>query len=240
MYGAKLGADSKLSGRRIGSGLFRQVIIQNLLIFKTNNSSVTLYANNTESGDNAGKACSSETKIVAQLAECYNSTWIYYSIDGCDIPSRLPSSSLTLDTSPQPTLAGPATASRTNPPSVNKPASNTGIIVGGIVGGVSVFAIIFFVALYYMRRRFHQKHDPPIPPRFELSHEQSALAELAYAEKPPKTELYAHEPATEMGRNSVYVPPVELPGDAVVGNDKKGMNPLIKVHFSEGNNEKAP
>jgi hypothetical protein len=48
-------------------------------------------------------------------------------------------------------------------------------------------------------------------------------------DRPARTELWGHEAATEIGRNSVYVPPVELPGDAIE-RDKKGINRMIKIH----------
>jgi len=81
----------------------------------------------------------------------------------------------------------------------------------------------------------------PPPPSYELSiehmrQEAAANTRLRDSEKPltrgrpVRTELWGHEAAAEMGRNSTYVPPVELPGDAVVGEDKKGINRLVKIH----------
>ena len=48
--------------------------------------------------------------------------------------------------------------------------------------------------------------------------------------RPVRPELWGHEAAAEIGRNSTFIPPAELPGDAVVEQDKKGINRLVKVH----------
>lgn len=44
-----------------------------------------------------------------------------------------------------------------------------------------------------------------------------------------KIELHAHVAAAEMGRNSGYWPPAELPGDMLVNDDKKGMGTVVKI-----------
>lgn len=174
---------------------------------------MTIYGSNSESG----QECSSETKKVAQLASCYNSTWVYYSIDGCDFPSTLPSSS------------AKSTPSATSTPTATpKPAGaarpSTGVIVGGIVGGVSAFCIVFVVAIFFFHRRHRSRKILP-PPSYELS-EDGQVRELSpiYPEKMAKIELYAHEThheVAELGPQSNYIPPVELP-DNVAAETKKG------------------
>jgi hypothetical protein len=181
----------------------------------SNGNPVTIYGNNSD----PSMPCSSEIKIVAQLAQCYNSSWVYYSIDGCDIPSTLPTSSALSE----------ATASATSTPSAAVRPS-TGVIVGGIVGGVSAFGLVFVFAMYFLRRHY-RSHRPPPPPLHELS-EDRALGELPpkYPEKVANIELYAHDVA-ELGRQSVYVEPVELPDNVATNTDKKEVNPLIQVHY---------
>ena len=163
--------------------------------------------------------CSSEAKIVAQLAQCYNSSWVYYSIDGCDIPSTLPASSALPE----------ATSSATPAPTANARPS-TGVLVGGIIGGVSAFALVFISAMYFLRRHYRSR-QPPLPPSHELPGDK-ALIELSptYPEKVANIELYGHD-AAELGRHSTHVPPVELPGDLAADIDKKGIKPLIPVHY---------
>ncbi|ORY19165.1 hypothetical protein BCR34DRAFT_582354 [Clohesyomyces aquaticus] len=154
--------------------------------------SVTIYGPD----DDTGLACSSPTKIIAELASCYNTSWVYYSIDGCDPPGKTPS--------PTPTSSS---ASKQNG------TTNIGAIVGGIVGGVvGVALVIIIIFLCYRQRRVPPRKDtPPPPPRYELPN--AAINEMQQTEKTKHTELYAHEAAVEMGRNSAFVPPAELAGD---------------------------
>jgi hypothetical protein len=71
----------------------------------------------------------------------------------------------------------------------------------------------------------------PDPPTYELSNDR-ALLEATSGEKAVQTELWAHDGAQEIGRNSVHVPPVELEGNSAGGEDKKNINPLIKIHMA--------
>lgn len=168
--------------------------------------------------DSGPLQCSSDLKIVADFATCYNSSWIYFSIDGCFSPS---SSSIVLPT-----------ASESSKASSAQKTSHTGIIVGGIVGGVSLFAVVFGVVLFCLRRR--AKPLPP-PPSHELPNDRGLLeaygARLAYPEKLARSEMWGQDAAMEIGRNSLYTPPAELPGDSIQQDDKKGINPLIKIHM---------
>ena len=91
-----------------------------------------------------------------------------------------------------------------------------------------MFALLFGIALFCLRRRTGKPLPPP--PSYELSNDH-ARVELSYPEKTRQMELYGHEAAIELGRNSAHVPPVELPGDAMVGGDKKGLNPIMKIHM---------
>ena len=81
-----------------------------------------------------------------------------------------------------------------------------------------------------MRRRY-KKQAAALPPSYEFS-EQMSLHELSPPEKTANVELYAHEVPLEMGRSSIDVAPVELPGEAFADEDKKGPQPTIKVHLA--------
>jgi hypothetical protein len=176
----------------------------------------------------------------------YNSSWVYYSVDGCLPPSSssviLPTSTPTSNISSLSTSTSSATVnSSANPNAGSEPKTNyTGIIVGGIVAGVTVVAIVFGVALFHLHRSHRRKKKSfPQPPSYELSIEHMRQEAAANSrrdtekpmarERPTRTELWGHEAATEIGRNSIYVPPVELPGDAIE-RDKKGLNRMIKIH----------
>ncbi|KAF2865833.1 hypothetical protein BDV95DRAFT_599521 [Massariosphaeria phaeospora] len=179
---------------------------------------VTLYG-----PDETFQPCSSSIKIVGQIATCYNSSWAYFSIDGCRNPNLpITPSSLTTST-PTPT----STSTSTSTPLDNN-SNHTGVIVGGFVGGVAAIAFAFTAAFLILRRRMRRCIKPlPSLPTYELSGERGLL-EITYPGKVARTEQKA---AFEMGRNSVYVPPVELQGDTLVGHDKKGMNSLTRIHL---------
>ncbi|KAK7527977.1 uncharacterized protein IWZ02DRAFT_141876 [Phyllosticta citriasiana] len=97
---------------------------------------VTIYDNNTSQGP-----CSPVVLQVADIAHCYNTTWAYYSIDGCTAPS---SSSFSFS-SPTPSASGRARR--------RKKKHHTGAIVGGVVGGIAGGAVIASLALFLLRRR---------------------------------------------------------------------------------------
>ncbi|KAK8156507.1 hypothetical protein IWX90DRAFT_100890 [Phyllosticta citrichinensis] len=96
---------------------------------------VTIYDNNTSEGP-----CSPVVLQVADLARCYNTTWTYYSIDGCTAPSSSTSSS-----SPTPSASGRARR--------KKKHHHTGAIVGGVVGGLAGGAAVASLASFLLRRR---------------------------------------------------------------------------------------
>lgn len=110
------------------------------------------------------------------------------------------------------------------------------------MAGVSVVAIIFGLVLFFLcRKRRRNMKALPQPPSYELSMEHTRLEAEANAagmrqekqsgpEREPRTELWGHDAAAEIGRNSLYIPPAELPGDAVVRDDKKGLAPLVKAN----------
>lgn len=106
---------------------------------------VTIYEKDTTSDICSG------TAIVAELAQCYNTTYVYYSIDMCTTPS---SSSSISSTSSATTSSGAATTTITassTPTASHK--TNTGAIAGGIVGGVLAVAAVLLGLFLYMRRK---------------------------------------------------------------------------------------
>lgn len=106
---------------------------------------VTIYEKDTTSDICSGFA------IVAELATCYNTTYVYYSIDMCTTPS---SSSSVSTISSATTSSGAATTTITasSTPS-SSPKTNTGAIAGGIVGGVVAVVAIVLGLFLYMRRK---------------------------------------------------------------------------------------
>ncbi|PSN75307.1 hypothetical protein BS50DRAFT_671492 [Corynespora cassiicola Philippines] len=183
---------------------------------------VTLYGPNTNE-----LTCSADIKIVAEKAACYNSSWVYYSIDNCLPPSSTTVKLPTLT----PTNISPSDTPQNTDGTSPQPSSSTGVIVGGVVGGVSSLVIIGLVALLFVRRRRkHLQSAPPTPPpKYELSSEQ-AVYEARYRERARQEELWSADAVTEIGRNSLYIPPAELAGDAVLGEDKKGLKPILGAH----------
>ncbi|KAK7189027.1 hypothetical protein DPSP01_004135 [Paraphaeosphaeria sporulosa] len=209
---------------------------------------VTLYGPN----DDSGQACSSPVKIVGELAACYNSSWIYYSVDNCFKPNSVSSSALVLPTvaaspsstlssssstsSPSPTSSASSSKSTTTPPPTkNTDTSHTPAIIGAIIGSVAICAALIALLVFCLHQRKSQPGKPlPHPPSYELSQER-ALSEMARSSIVPPTrtvqkEMWASEAAVEMGRNS-YAPPVELPA-ASWGEDKKRGSALIHVHLA--------
>ncbi|KAF1928217.1 uncharacterized protein M421DRAFT_5285 [Didymella exigua CBS 183.55] len=103
---------------------------------------VTLY------GENEGPlVCSSAIKIVGHLATCYDSSWVYYSIDGC-LP---PTSSSAKVPSTKPTAIGPpATKSASATP---EPNDHTEVIIGFSVAGLSCVILSLTGALLIRIKR---------------------------------------------------------------------------------------
>ena len=150
---------------------------------------VTIYANDTI----AGEPCSAVVLQFASIATCYNSSWVYYSIDAC-IP---PSSSSSASSSP--------TSSSTPQ---NHHSNHTGAIVGGVVGGIAGVAILVGIAIFlFVRRRRQQRQQPNKPQEMPDTHVPEMYAKAVGPELP------APQGIAELGRNSQYITAAELPGD---------------------------
>ncbi|GAW15720.1 hypothetical protein ANO14919_051390 [Xylariales sp. No.14919] len=120
---------------------------------------VTIYGNDAED-----PICSATNNTVAETTVCYNSTWSYFSVDGC---SPLAStSSASTSTSTTSILSTTSTTTSTETP---KPASNgtdVGAIVGGTISGVFVVAVLAGAAFYFFWfRPKHQRQLAELPSR---------------------------------------------------------------------------
>lgn len=171
---------------------------------------VTLY------GENEGPLmCSSATKIIGHLATCYDSSWVYYSIDGC-----LPPASSSKVSSMKPTATGSSAtkiASATPEQEVH-----TGVIVGSTVAGVSCVILSLTGALIIVHRR---RKALSADRKFELSEDQARAESDAAAEKKHARELWADHAAVEIGRNSRFEGMMREP------RPMRGVNPMVQVHF---------
>jgi len=156
--------------------------------------------------------CSSTVLQFTSIGDCHNSSFVYYSIDACTPPSEISSSSRSATPSATPSTSPSSTPS---PSVASKPRkSNTGVIAGGVVGGVCGLALIA-AAVFLLLRRTKKPGQPPEAPvdeRREVDG-RSAMAEMPH--QGPKHEMDSKNIAPqELGdKKSVDLPPVELPGD---------------------------
>ncbi|KAI0097870.1 hypothetical protein GGR51DRAFT_566192 [Nemania sp. FL0031] len=139
--------------------------------------SATIYGSDAEDS-----ICSATNNSLAEPSTCYNSTWIYFSVDDCSDDSSISTfsttstsilatsiASTTLGTSSSSTLAtavipitsgtssttSTASASTTAAPSSN--GVNIGAVVGGTISAVFVVAAIGGTAFYFFW--FRPKHQ---------------------------------------------------------------------------------
>ncbi|KAF3039880.1 hypothetical protein E8E12_002995 [Didymella heteroderae] len=141
-----------------------------------------------------------------QLGQCWNSTFVYYSIDMCDLPSSSSTPSSKDTTSNAPT---------------------TGTLVGAILGGLAGGALLLGFALWVLARKKRARKA-----RDAAAAEQSRDRDHAYAEvetNPYRTEMDASYQRHEMEQGmiaykhaaaEVATPPVEL-GGFEVGRDAR-------------------
>ncbi|KAJ9132069.1 hypothetical protein NKR23_g11428 [Pleurostoma richardsiae] len=161
---------------------------------------VTLYGANTDSDP-----CSAVVLDIASLGTCYNTSWQYYSIDGCTMPSLVPTTSAV---NPLPTSDTGRSSNSTN----------LGAIVGGVVGGVAFVAAIIAGAVFslWLRPRRKGKHVA----------EAAAAAEAAFTvppagDKPPVEEVpgHHHQPQELSGNYVVEAPSPYYDQHELVGSD---------------------
>lgn len=201
----------ELPGTRAGPRLCRYVSHTYTLIYWLT-SAVTLY------GENEGPLmCSSVTKIVGHLATCYDSSWVYYSIDGC-----LPPASSSNVPSTKPTATGSSATGNANASAIPEREVHTGVIVGSTVAGVSCVILGLTGALIVLRRRRKTLFQGR---KFELSEDQARAESDATAEKKYARELWADHAAVEIGRNSRFEGMMREP------RPMRGVNPKIQVYY---------
>lgn len=88
--------------------------------------------------------------FAASLNVCYNTTWTYYSVDGCTVPSI--SSSTPSSTSTSSSSSGTTTASSSSSSS-SGPALSGGGLAGVIIVGIIALAAIVVAAIFFIGRR---------------------------------------------------------------------------------------
>lgn len=145
---------------------------------KPADDAVTLY------GENAGPLmCSSRTKIVGHLATCYDSSWVYYSIDGC-----LPPTSSVKVSSMKPTATGPSATNSAgaSASAIPEPKAYTGVIVGSAVAGVSCIVLGLTGALIVLRRR---RKTLSVDKKHELSEDQARVESDAATQREQAREV---------------------------------------------------
>jgi hypothetical protein len=145
------------------------------MFFMLTEELVTIYGADTTSDICSGAA------IVATLATCYDSSWVFYSIDECTVPSgssatgsaHRPASSSASGTASNSASKSTQSASFANPAqsanspntSTSKSSNHTGAIVGGVLGGVVVLvaAVVLGVFTYTSRKKRENKQGYELP-----------------------------------------------------------------------------
>lgn len=210
---------------------------------------VTLYGPN----DETGLTCSSSIKILGEVATCYNSSWIYYSIDQCLPPSKssivLPSVTssfassssvfLTSTSTSTPSASTTSSISSLMPTPAAQSSTHTGAIIGAVIGSIAVFALLIGMLLLCLYRRKKQTPErTPAPPSYELSQDHTRIEAARGSIVPPQQvvqkEMWASEAAIEIGRNSLSAERVELPANDLPKEDGKlhGGSALIQAHMT--------
>ncbi|EUC51256.1 hypothetical protein COCMIDRAFT_79905 [Bipolaris oryzae ATCC 44560] len=142
---------------------------------------VTIYQNDTTEN-----ICSGYQEVI-QPIDCYNSSFVYYSIDFCDIVST------------QSPIAP-------HPPSSGSSGISTGAAVGATLGGVAGLAIIGgLIAFFVLKKRREARRTPEVaeyPPSMPSEVHAKHLHEMG-----PGAVVYKRDAAVE-----VEQPAVELEG----------------------------
>jgi hypothetical protein len=163
----------------------------------TNIGPVTIYVN-----DSNTTICGGYQEEI-QIGECWNSTFVYYSIDMCDLGAL---------TSPSVTASASASSGPT-----------TGTLVGGIVGGLAGLAVILGIALWVLARKKRARKQAA------AEGQTGMLAEVE--SNPYRGEMEATYHRHEMEERSVVYkhqaaevaqPPVELGGHELERHDAGG------------------
>ncbi|KAI1295104.1 hypothetical protein F5Y03DRAFT_399362 [Xylaria venustula] len=110
--------------------------------------SATIYGHDSENS-----ICSATNNSLAVPSVCYNSSWIYFSVDVCapnattsELASKSTATTSAIATS---TLSTASTSTSTTAPGSTNNGVNIGAVVGGTVSGVFVLAVVVGAGLYF-------------------------------------------------------------------------------------------
>ena len=167
---------------------------------------VTIYMNDT-----TVDICSGFQEEI-QPIDCYNSTFVYYSIDFCDAGANGESPSAT--STPTPTSSPSST-----PPPPGSSGLSTGAIAGAAVGGGIGLGIIIGLAVFLIMRRRHSSRPREMSGSTELTSVTPYEVHAKHIQElGPGAVAYKHEPV------EIAQPPVELGGMELRREEEKGMH----------------
>lgn len=168
----------------------------------------------------SGLACSGGTKATGLVETCYNSSWMYFSIEGCR-------PSISSSTAINNVIANSTSSSRNNEKSGAEPR-RAGVIAGTIVASIAGTALLITGVSILMRR--HPKVKPAVSHELPSDH---ALVETVSVEKQVAKELEGDHAAVEMGRNSRFETQTEseVEKPEVEDEDVDDQCPIIRIHL---------
>ncbi|KAF2968451.1 hypothetical protein GQX73_g5072 [Xylaria multiplex] len=139
--------------------------------------------------------CSATNNTIAEETVCYNSTWTYFSVDGCSpvtststsiLTSISTSSTSTSASTPAPITSTTSTTTPTNTAVSGSHGTNVGAIVGGTISGVFVVGLLAGAAFYFFWfRPKHQRQLAELPGRSDTFDTFTSGNNDAYAKKDP-------------------------------------------------------
>lgn len=145
---------------------------------------VTLYGSDSEQFD----TCSSTLTVLAEIARCYNSSWVYYSIDECLPPhsTTYPSSTPTFPSTSTPTSTDEPDHYDDNDSQDDKPVLSTAAIVGIAVGGFVALVTLNALAWFLVARRRRKRLGFGAGPGDSYSHSYGPVSRIPPEGMPPK------------------------------------------------------
>lgn len=163
-----------------------------------------------------GEEMCSETAptFLADVQTCYNSSWVYYSIDFC--------------------TPGGSTFTSSSSSGSNDNSALVGAIVGGVIGGVALFALILTIPLYFClirprRKLLREQKEALRAYQEQLRHHYPAEG-LGERPKTQNAEMPPGQSKFELPESSKFeaagsVPPAELssPFDKNMSDEEKGL-----------------
>ncbi|KAI0539340.1 hypothetical protein GGR58DRAFT_464695 [Xylaria digitata] len=149
---------------------------------------VTIYGDDAED-----PICSATNNTIAEETVCYNSTWTYFSVDGCSPVTSTSTSILTSISTSSTSTSTPtsitSTTSTTASTNTAVPVSNginVGAIVGGTISGVFVVGLLAGAAFYFFWfRPKHQRQLAELPTRSDTFDTFASGNKDAYVKKDP-------------------------------------------------------